>query len=632
MKKLSALFICLLLLITCGLAGCAGFKIDKVKYYNEVVAKVGDTNITRYELISAYNSYGQSYYVSQLGQNEEEAMKNTLDLLIDRESLYQYALDNNSKYKPTEYQVNSLVEEMFESLDSQMETYVEKAKTILGIKSEEIEEETEKDNSPLLLKDYTYSPRAKVVPSKTTFYTDASKTQESATETKYFTTKYKIEYIIEEEPISYDKLIHQDYLKDFNKSGIVEELKTKYLARFEQNLETNEGENAGKIYSKTISLFADSLMDYEYYLRDTNGKEFSKNTNDLLSRFFKRTFDSEIKSLYLENVRTEFVRKPENLSIANLIEEYKILSAISYNQYKYDHDAYKTAMKDIGTKGDTILYHPTLEDAADGKESTRFGYFIHTLINFSDAQKNKIKALEGEKDETKKETQYNAIISETTAKPRNSETGLIDEDAASVGLANIIAEYNEITAIGDYNEKMSKFIEFMFKYTGDTGTLSAGMPYVVGTNGHSAMEEAFTNESIKLMQTNVDGAMSNVSLNNIDSMCITSYGIHFVFYVGDVNSYDIPYGDMQGAYIQSMNKENDVNGALNLYHKTLNPLTNKTYFDMLFDTVYPAGSAEEVYSSNNGYSDHEETLIQISQAKHKVVKFATKIKSTKTNI
>ena len=86
-KKLSAILLCCLMIITCSLAGCATFSIDRVKYYNEVVATVGEKNITRSDLLSAYNSYGYSYFVSQEGQTETEAMNSTLDILIDRELL-----------------------------------------------------------------------------------------------------------------------------------------------------------------------------------------------------------------------------------------------------------------------------------------------------------------------------------------------------------------------------------------------------------------------------------------------------------------------------------------------------------------------------------------------------------------
>ena len=133
MKKFSAILICLLMIVTCGLAGCASFSINKVKYYNEVLATVDETKITRFDLLSAYNSYGNSYYVQQMGQSESEALNSTLDLLIDRELMYQYALDAGNTYKPTAYQVNEIVKEMFDSIDGQMKEYVETAKNILNI-------------------------------------------------------------------------------------------------------------------------------------------------------------------------------------------------------------------------------------------------------------------------------------------------------------------------------------------------------------------------------------------------------------------------------------------------------------------------------------------------------------------
>ena len=108
MKKFTAVILCLLMIVTLSLSGCAGFSINPVKYYNEVVARVGETNITRFELVNAYNSYGSTYYSTQQGLSESEAMDKTLDLLINREILYQYATANNDKFKPNAYQMNDL--------------------------------------------------------------------------------------------------------------------------------------------------------------------------------------------------------------------------------------------------------------------------------------------------------------------------------------------------------------------------------------------------------------------------------------------------------------------------------------------------------------------------------------------
>ena len=114
------------MVFACNLAGCATFSINKEKYYNEVLAKVGNTKITRFDLLNAYNSYGKTYFGSD---DEASALNETLNMLIERESLYQYALSQGDLYKPTEFQVNEIVGKIFDSLDSQMESYVESAQS-----------------------------------------------------------------------------------------------------------------------------------------------------------------------------------------------------------------------------------------------------------------------------------------------------------------------------------------------------------------------------------------------------------------------------------------------------------------------------------------------------------------------
>lgn len=602
MKKLSAILICLLMIVTCGLAGCASFSIDKVKYYNEVLAKVDETKITRFDLLNAYNSYGKSYYSQQAGQSESKALESTLNLLIDRELLYQYALDNGEKYKPTAYQVNESVKEMFDSLDEQMKNYVSKAKKILDIDEDEKEDETESTETAYKLEDYSYSPRAQV----------KSRTGSNGKE-------YYIEYIVEDEETNYEKYIDKQYLTNFTAKNAVNEIKTKYFEHFMSDLTDEEDENATAIYNKSRSLFAKDLISYEYYLRDEDGKKLDTATENLFSRYFKRSFDSQIQSLYLENIRIDYLKNSE-LSITDLQEEYAYVAKMNYDKYSQNLESYKNTMKDIGTKGDSVLYHPTTD--------TQFGYFVHTLISF-DSIKDNLKLLDEIKDEATRDAEYNKLISSVSIKARDLETGLVEEDTVATSLSDILDEYNNIKSnYVSYDERLSAFIQFMFKYTGDTATLSAGMPYVVGTNGYSAMVEEFNNEAISLMQGE-KGNMSNASITDLDSLCITEYGIHLLFYVGDVNSFDIPYSDTPNVYIQD--EDNVGSEMFNLYTKTINPLTKKTYFDMMFDLVYPANSGE-VYTSNNGYSDFEEEKTTESENNHPVVKYVSKIKATKTQL
>ncbi len=612
-KKFATLLICLLMFVTCGLAGCAGFGINKVKYYNEVLAVVGETEITRHELLVAYNSYGQNYFVSQDNQTEKDAMNSTLDLLIDRESLYQYARANDTIYRPSEYQVNNAITDMFESLDTSMDTYVSTAKKIFNIKADNQTEEESNQPTEYSLDDYKYTKRAEV---------------------KFDGEEYYISYIIEEEG-DFDCIIENDnLLTTFENKEIITDIMDSYLKDFRDRLTIDEEENADRLYNKALSLFAKDLIEYERYLRN-DGKAYNQETNDLIYRFIERTFESEIKSLYLENIRTHYL-ETERLNMNKLITKYNALVNKSYIMYDEDHTTYKNDIKEIGTDGDTILYHPTMTDG------TKFGYFIHTLISFSDDQKTAIKNADKIIKDSDRLASIANTISETEVIKReyNSDANTYTEGDKIATIDEIIAEYEKIYNMpNDYDSnkpnesaRLNAFIDFMFTYTGDDGTMSAGMPYVVGNNGFSGMEQAFTDESIALMNSGELGAMSNTrtadNKTDYNKLCVSSYGIHFIMFIGDVNTFDINRN--ASVYIETEDRANDTVGH-NLYTKILNPMTEETYFDMLFDTVYPANN-DEVYTSNTGYSDEEERLIGIIQKTNPVKKYTTKIKATKTRI
>ena len=369
-------------------------------------------------------------------------------------------------------------------------------------------------------------------------------------------------------------------------------------------------------------MFAKDLINYEFYLRNDEGKKLDRATENLIIRYIERTFQDKIQSQYIENMRVDYLENSE-LSITDLTDEFSYLLDLDFDKYDNNHTAYGNKMKDIGTDADSVLYHPNTD--------AKFGYFVHALINFDNIKEN-LTLLENETNPDKYEEQYNSIVSNNQIMQReyDEETKTYTDSENKVSLTTVMNEYNSI-ANGSYSstqEKLQAFINFMFKYSTDNGTLSAGMPYVVGTDGYSAMEQAFTDEAIKLMD-GYAGNMSQVDLNDLDSMCITSYGIHVLFYVGEVNINDIPYQDKDAVYIAETDIENSED--FNLYTKKLNPLTEQTYFDMLFDYVYPANS-DEVYSSNNGYTEFEEEIINQSSKVHKVTKKTTKINGTKISI
>ena len=164
MKKFTTIVMTCLIMLVAVLTGCSTFKIDKVKYYNEVLAKVGDECITRFDLVNAYSSYGYNTYVTQQGQTEKEALVSTMNLLIQRELTAKYAQDNPNKYTLTAYEVNKVYRDTIDSLLDSMDGNIQTARKIYNLELDENDDEQDSDSAETFkMSEYNYEKRVKLV-------------------------------------------------------------------------------------------------------------------------------------------------------------------------------------------------------------------------------------------------------------------------------------------------------------------------------------------------------------------------------------------------------------------------------------------------------------------------------------
>lgn len=579
MKKVSILFICLLMVVSCCFMGCSTFSINDVKFYNETVAVVNDEKITRFDLLNSYNSYGQSYFVTQQGMTEKEALNKTLDLLIDRKLMANYA-KNNSTYALTKYDINSVYQNVIDYMDDTFKSYLESARVALNYDAIEDAEEDEAETA-YLIEDYQYEKRA------------------------VLETGDIIKYVGSDDETINSYALDADFVDNYS-SKSSKEIVTKLYAKFIERVSVNKyGEsNYSKIYDKAMSLMANNLISYEKYLRDENGKEYSKDTAGLTKRLIERVYKSELESAYISNVEDNYL-KTETLSTDKLLKKYKELTESAYSSYENSVEDYYSYLQEMGSNNEAIYYTPT-------NATARFGYFYHTLIPLESDVLSEINSVKDLKDDAVyDEEAYNreitAILSKATHQARNDE-GVLDEEKS---VKDILKEYQDYY----YGRGVDKFIEFMLKYTSDTATLTASTPYVMGYEGdetYSGMVSEFTSEGVRLMKDNLTATASTEYI-------ITTYGIHLLYYVGDVEA-PISYENKNSVCISLDICEN------NLYYTYINEKTGKTYFDLLFDTVYPASDGS-VYSSNNGYTDYETMLID-SLKDDNVTKYVTRINAT----
>ena len=570
----------LLLVISCCFAGCSTFKVDEVKYYNETVAEVNGYKITRHELINSYNNYGYNYYVSQQGQSKEKALNSTLNLMIDRKLLVDY-IKKDDNYTLSNYDVNNIYQKTLDSLDSSFSSYLTSAREIFDV--DEPEKADEEEASTVFKKaDYQYKKRATLeYGSNRIVYVDDS------------------EEIIE--PYAY--ALDQDFVDNYS-SKTKDEIVTKIYTQFIKNTNNNRynEKDFDKLQSKALSLMSKYLISYEYYLRDDCGNRYSTDTKSLIKRLIERVYDNEVESAYISNFEDYYV-KNSVLSVTVLEEKYRELCADAHAKYVNALTDYYNYLKTIGSDEEMVYYTP---NNATGK----FGYFLHTLLPLDKdiiSQINDLKSMNNYGEEELK-TAINNIVVNETHQERNTETGELIDGEQRIG--DILEEYQ--SSVNSEND----FIDFMFRYTSDTATLTANKPYVIGYDGetkYSGMVEEFTNEAIRLMENNLTKTAGQ-------DYIITEYGVHLLYYVGEVKA-DFNYEDRN-----SVVASYDDTIANNLYYTYANEKIGKTYFDVLFDLCYPASSGS-IYASSNGYTEYEESLIEGLKGDNVVI-YKTKLNNT----
>ncbi len=578
MKKITVLVMALLLVVTCCFAGCSTFKVDYVKYYNEVVAEVNGYQITRHELINSYNNYGYSYYVSQQGKSQDEALKSTLNLLIDRRLLADY-IKQDEKYALTQYDINEIYQEVLESIESSFESYLSTAREIYNVDEPE-EAEDEEESTVYKKADYQYSKRAELE-----YGSDI------------------IKYLDEKDETIVEYALDNDFVVNYS-SKTKSEIVGKLYAKFMENINYNQylEENYETLINKALSLMSKNLINYEYYLRDECGNKYSTDTPSLIKRYIERLYNNQLQTAYISNFEDYYVDH-ETLSTSKLLNKYIELVETDYAKYTNSLTSYYDYLKTVGSDAEMVYYTP---ENATGK----FGYFLHVLLPVDEDVFTQLDADEetGLYDEQKFANHKTDTILRQTHQARNTATGeLIDGDKT---IQDILQEYK------DSVNSLDDFIDFMFRYTSDTATLTADKPYVIGYDGdtnYSSMVDEFTDEAIRLLKNNLTKTESNEYI-------VTKYGVHLLYYVGDVKA-DFNYADRNSVVISR-----DDTLSNNLYYTKTNELTGKTYFDVLFDLVYPA-STGSVYASSNGYTDYEERLVKTLKNDNVTI-YTTKLNNT----
>ena len=610
------------------LAGCNLFGRDLETYYNTVVAQInyeysiGAENfsyvedITKRDLINAYNSYGYSY--TQNGYSQEDAVEMTLDSLINRslmiteveryykeageellndaektylwEETYEAIYDNFRTYYNEilgiEDDTASGDEEtsgtIYEAYDKQATLYTKQDGT-LGIKKVDIV--TNIRDSKHVLKneggvvyDVEYQDDEGNYIFKDLIYDNIlAYTKKGNTGSTNFRSALNEYMSVVRENYSYLDLDDEKTCFMFELDRIYDILKDNYMVeKYEQiyNRLASSGSTVTNVKVADVVKYYENnvVADYEKYKSDAETFE-----TDILSSSTSPNYinSSEAKYFNVAVIKIAFEEgKKEAL-------DTKLTNGMDINEYYSEllklYTSANVEIKDASTgeaTGKTIGAENLLSQIEDALLNTRDYLDYDTVIN--DTEKvNEILDMSG--------------VSQSASEEIKEET-----------VRNYVERYNTEIA----HEKAEAFLNYYYYYNDDTTYLNQDKLSVFGisNSGEVLYNETYSSanvsdesmedyemynefqEAIKALYN--DG---NAKVGDISNVVRGSDGVYILFYAGDVNNL------FSGITEDFSLTQKDV---LKLANTTLNVFTDKTIFDQIYESLY-VDSAYGEYEENS---------------------------------
>ena len=571
LKILSASVLLGLMLCVSILSGCSLVTTDYSAYYKAIVASATTENgkkieITKKDLLIAYNSYGYQY-ASYYGMSAEEAVKTTLkglvanELVIDK--VERHLQEKNNGQILSEKEKTYLFEKTYDSLLSNLK---------------ETEEEIEDD--------------------------EEEKTLTKEVKEKQATLSFDVEtgkYIISKNQQLKSTIDAYVFWSNGNKDASTEAGKNEIYKMLGDFVVANPD------YANAYSKYLSKLKAGE------KGQGLSTANKDVFLREIERLYDVNYDSYLVTLYEEIYKSNATNVTANDILDLYKSNLLEDYTKYAIENTSKYS--EDILSSAEGMYYIP------QGQE---FFYVTHILVKFTDEQTALLKEYQntiegnGSGKYTLKEAVagvedlYNGL----QALVRTSdENGVYTEDenlSKKISANEVLTEVKTSLATNDTTKKAENFYDLMFKYTEDDATLNMTYNYVIGVDystptkdedgnvtkeytAHSQMVETFTDAAIELYNHG-EGKVGDYTSDFVRS----EYGLHILMYGGKIENL------CENVSLDMSLPEETI---VTLDATRINQCVDYTYFDMLYSTLvsdnfakYQEKDQEEMISKLKNYN------------------------------
>lgn len=540
--------------------GCSLVERNDKNYFNAVVATVtytdGDKDeITKRELITAYNSYGYNY-VDNYNYTQKQAVDLTLETIINKKITIK-SVEKNFEEANEQLLIGSettyLWDKTYESLYSNLKSYLK----------EEISESEEEELTPdaSVFSDYqsqAYLDANLVVRKKTPATTIRNTYEERAKDGIVYDLEYKNsdnKYVFKE--LLYNKLY--DIIGDGKDSN-------------------------SKSWKYAFNKYISAIKENYPYMDFAEDEDCFYFEIDRVYNILKENYLVE-KYEVIYNTQAQQDVDIANVTASDILKYYSAKVRADYTKYEVEKDSsYSSSMLSDIANMDYVL-----------NNGSKYFYVAPIKIALTSQQENELASLKtqleaGDITQSRYNTLFEELYKKVNATVRNSETGEKTSQTVSPSdlLKNIVSDISNYRYDENENEAFNQNIERLkaeayrkyFYLYNDEDTLK-GKDYnavfgVDSTNNVLASDTYGTNEdicnAILALYNNGDARVGDVS-----NLVQTDTGYYIFFFAGFIEN-----------PLNVIDKNFDATNLENikvLASKRLNVFSSKTIFDVIYESL-----------------------------------------------
>lgn len=629
-KKVFSLVLCLVMCASV-LAGCNLFGRDLETYYNTIVAQINyqysigaenysyTEDITKHDLINAYNSYGYNY--TQNGYSQEEAVEMTLDTLINR-SLMITEVERYYKEAGEELlndaEKTYLWEETYEAIYDNFRTYYNE---ILGIEDDTTSGDEETSGTIY----QAYDKQA-------TLYTKQDGSL-GIKKVDIVTNIRDSKHVLKNEA----GVVYDVEYQDDKGSYIFKDLIYENILAYTRNTAGNTGSTN---FRSALNEYMSAVRENYSYLDLDDEKTCFIFELDRIYNILKDNYMVE-KYEQIYNRLASSGSTVTNVKVADVVKYYENNVVSDYEKYKSDSSTFQTDILSQSTSPNyinsseakyfnvaviKIAFEDGAKEALDTKLTNGMDineYYNELLKLYSSANveikdastgeatgktigaENLLSQIKNALSSARDYLDYNKVINDT-----EKVNEILDMSGVSQSASEEIKEETVRNYIDSYNseiahEKAQAFLNYYYYYNDDTTYLNQDKLSVFGisNSGEVLYNETYSSanvsdesmesydmynefqDAIKALYNN-----GNAKVGDVSNVVRGSDGVYILFYAGEVNNL------FSGITEDFSLTQNDI---LKLANTTLNVFSDKTIFDQIYESLYV----------DSAYGDYEESSI-----------------------